>query len=211
MLQEKIEAYSMEKNSDYFKILMKLHSIAKIGLLYSKDPYAIENYQEINDITKQAISSFSSVSIDRPNYFARDVYPTPNLSTRTFLFNEKGEVLMVKEAKTGEWSFPGGWVDLYDTPSESARKECMQEAGADIEIHRLVGILDHSAYTSSKMSEFVILFEGRVIGSLHSHTHETTNVQYFPLDSLPVLSTKLSESEMKRIIQAIQKRETIFD
>ena len=118
---------------------------------------------------------------------------------------------MVKEAKTGQWSFPGGWVDLYDTPSESARKECMQEAGADIEIHRLVGILDHSAYTSSKMSEFVILFEGRVIGSLHSHTHETTNVQYFPLDSLPVLSTKLSESEMKRIIQAIQKRETIFD
>ncbi len=201
----------MEKNSDYFKILMKLHSIAKIGLLYSKDPYAIENYQEINDITKQAISSFSSVSIDRPNYFARDVYPTPNLSTRTFLFNEKGEVLMVKEAKTGQWSFPGGWVDLYDTPSESARKECMQEAGAEIEIHRFVGILDHSAYTSSKMSEFVILFEGRVIGSLHSHTHETTNVQYFSLDSLPVLSTKLSESEMKRIIQAIQKRETIFD
>lgn len=201
----------MEKYNEYFKILMKIHSIAKIGLLYSKDPYAIENYQEINAITKQALSSFTTISFDRPNYFARDVYPTPNLSSRTFILNEKGEILMVKEAKTGQWSFPGGWVDLYDTPSESARKECWQEAGAEVEITRFIGILDHTAQTSSKMSEFVILFEGRVIGSLHAHTHETTDVQYFPLDALPVLSTKLSENEMKRIIQAIQNKATIFD
>lgn len=77
----------MEK--DYLQILMKIHSIAKIGLIFSKDPYALENYEEIQNITRDAIENFLDVKIERPSYFERNIYPTPNLSVRTFIFNEK--------------------------------------------------------------------------------------------------------------------------
>ena len=69
----------MEKNKDYLQILLKIHSIARIGLLFSKDPYALENYEEIRKTTLEAIEDFTNVQIERPLYFNRDIYPTQNL------------------------------------------------------------------------------------------------------------------------------------
>ena len=201
----------MEKNRDYLQILLKIHSIARIGLLFSKDPYALENYEEIRKTTLEAIEDFTNVQIERPLYFNRDIYPTPNLSVRTIIFNENNELLMVQEAKNGLWSLPGGWIDLYDTPSEGAKKECLQEAGADIEIIRLLGIKDVSKYSSSKLSEFVIVFEGRLISFKQEHCHETSDVKFFPLDNLPPLSNKLYKEVMERFLKARENKETIFD
>lgn len=201
----------MENKNDYLQILLKIHSISRIGLLYSKDPYALENYEEIRKITMSAIENFNNLSLERPLYFERDIYPTPNLSTRTIIFNEKHELLMVQEAKNGLWSLPGGWIDLYDSPSEGAKKECLQEAGAEVEIINLLGIKDVSQYSSSKLSEFVIVFEGRLKSFVQEHCHETSDVRFFPLDKLPPLSNKLYKEVMDAFLTALEKKETIFD
>lgn len=201
----------MENKNDYLQILLKIHSISRIGLLYSKDPYALENYEEIRKITIEAIENFNNLSFERPLYFERDIYPTPNLSTRTIIFNENHELLMVQEAKNGLWSLPGGWIDLYDSPSEGAKKECLQEAGAEVEIINLLGIKDVSQYSSSKLSEFVIVFEGRLKSFVQEHCHETSDVRFFPLDKLPPLSNKLYKEVMDAFLTALEKKETIFD
>lgn len=201
----------MKMEKDYLSILLKIHSIAKIGLLFSKDPYALENYEEIREITKEAIEDFTNVSFSRPSYFERDIYPTPNLSVRTFIFNEKHELLMVQEANSKEWSLPGGWVDLYDSPATAAKKECLQEAGAEVEILRLVGIKDLTPYSSSKKSEFVIVFEGRLVDFVQEHCHETLDVRYFSLDALPPLSKKMYQKTMEEFLKAIEEQKTIFD
>ncbi len=202
----------MEKlNDNYLAILMKIHSIAKIGLKYSHDPYALENYEEIQQLTKDAIENFMDISFDRPSYFERSVYPTPNLSVRTFVFNEKHELLLVQEADSGLWSLPGGWIDLYDSPSFGAKKECLQEAGADIDIIRLLGIADLTEINGSKSSEFVIVFEGRLLSIKSEHCHETLQAQFFPLSKLPPFSKKLYQPTMERFLKAIEDNTTIFD
>ena len=71
-----------------YDFLIKIQSIAKIGLIFSKDPYALTNYQEINDLSTKFLEEFQDVKFDRNNYFARDIYPTPNISVRTIIFNE---------------------------------------------------------------------------------------------------------------------------
>ncbi len=201
----------MKSKENYLQILLKIHSISRIGLLYSKDPYALENYEEIRKTTMEAIENFTNMSFERPLYFERNIYPTPNLSVRTIIFNEKHELLMVQEAKNGLWSLPGGWIDLYDTPSEGAKKECLQEAGADVEIVRLLGIKDVSEYSSSKLSEFVIVFEGRLISFVQEHCHETSDVGFFPVDKLPPLSNKLYKEVMDAFLTAVKNKDTIFD
>ncbi len=196
---------------DYFAILMKIHSIAKIGLLYSHDPYALENYEEIQQLTKDALESFLNLDFKRPSFFSRDVYPTPNLSVRTFIFNEQNEILLVQESDSGKWSLPGGWIDLYDSPSTAAKKECLQEAGAVVDIMRLVGIADLTAINGSKSSEFVIVFEGRLLSLKNEHCHETTDVRFFPLSQLPAFSNKMYKKTMERFLKAIEDHVTIFD
>lgn len=199
----------MIKN-DFFEFLIKVQSICKIGLIYSKDPYALENYQELNDLSTKMIEQFEDVSLERPNYFERHIYPTPNISVRTIIFNEKSELLLVRESNTNLWSLPGGWCDLYETPSESGKKEVSQEAGVECDIVRLVGLINRTS-DKSGLSEYVVLFEGKLTGDFHAHTHETNDVRFFPLDNLPEISRKLLKEDFMRVISAAKNHEVIFD
>ena len=197
----------------FYDFIIKVQAISKIGLTYSKDPYALTNYQELNDLSKRYLQEFTDVKFDRPNYFSKDIYPTPNVSVRTVILNsDKTKVMMVREAALGTYSLPGGWADLYDSPSKTAKNECSQEAGADIEVVRLVGILDRTPFKSSaSIPEYVVVFEGKLLGKLHEHEYETDDVGWFEIDNLPPISRKTSAEELLRMIIAARDGKTIFD
>ncbi len=196
----------------YYDYIIKMQSIARIGLKFTTDPYARENYEEINELSMKMLQDFENVQFDRPNYFARDVYPTPNISVRTVIKNEKGEILFVREAKDNTYSLPGGWCDLYDSPQTAAKNEISQEAGVEAKITRLVGILDHTPFKNDKsIPEYVIVFEGVVAGKFHEHCHETNDVGFFSRSNLPVISRKNNIAELNRVLDAVEKGETIFD
>lgn len=203
----------MINSKEIYDYIIKIQAISKIGLTYSKDPYAITNYNEINDLSKKFLEDFTDVKFDRPNYFEKNVYPTPNISVRTIIFNQdRTKILMVREVKTQNYSLPGGWAELYDSPSQSAANECQQEAGAEVKIVRLVGITNRTPFKSdTTVPEYVILFEGAIEGELHEHEYETDDVGWFPIDNLPETSKKLSVEELKRLIKAAHDKEVIFD
>ena len=198
---------------ELYDYILKIQSIAKIGLVFSKDPYAITNYQQINDLTLEMMEKLMEIEFHKPNYFSRDIYPTPSVSVRAFILNEKrDQLLMVREANSGTYSFPGGWADLYDSPGQTAINESSQEAGADIEIVRLVGVLNRTPFKSGvHVPEYLIVFEAKLKGKLHAHEYETDDVKWFPLNALPTMSRKVAKEEIDRIISAIINNQTIFD
>ena len=56
---------------------------------------------------------------------------------------EDGRVLLCRRAiepRSGFWTLPAGYLELHETTAEGARREAMEEAGADI---ALDGILAH--------------------------------------------------------------------
>ena len=201
------------ESKQIYDFLLKIQSIAKIGLVYSKDPYAITNYKEINDLSSKFLEEFLEVKFDRPNYFQRDIYPTPNVSVRTVIFNEdKTKILLVREAALGEYSLPGGWADLYDSPSQVSKNECKQEAGADVEVVRLVGITDRTPFKKpASVPEYVVIFEAKIIELHKEHEYETDDVGFFDIDNLPPISRKTSKGELLRFIEAARSGATIFD
>lgn len=201
------------KYQEFYNFVVKVHSIAKIGLTFSKDPYAIDNYKELNELSKEMLEKFCDVKFDRPSMFERDIYPTPSISSRTIITNDKGEILLVREANSGLWSMPGGWADLYDSPSQAAFNEVSQEAGIEPKIVRLVALLERTPFKSSKnVPEYVMVFEGSIDHKkFHEHCHETTDVKFFPMDQLPEMSRKMSRDELDRIFEAYRNGTTIFD
>ncbi len=196
----------------YYEFLLKIQSIAKIGLLFSKDPYAIENYETLQELSHQMIDTYTGIPLNRPNVFVRDIYPTPNVSVRTFVFNAEGRILLVKEKEWGTWSIPGGWCDLFESPSEAAKKEVLQESGYDVRIERLLGITNRQSYLKNpQLSEYTICFLASITGVVQQHGHETTDVEFFPLDELPEISHKYTQLEIERILNGMKKQEPIFD
>ena len=153
------------------------------------------------------------IKFDRPNYFQRDIYPTPNVSVRTVILNDKrNKVIMVREVNSKSYSLPGGWADLYDSPSQTAKNESMQEAGACIDIVRLVGIMTRTPFKSpTSVPEYVVIFEAKLVGELQEHEYETDDVGWFDINHLPVLSPKVSEDEVKRMIFSAVNGQTIYD
>ena len=201
------------KYQEFYDFVVKVHSIAKIGLTYSKDPYAIDNYKELNDISKEMLEKFMDVKFDKPSMFTKEVYPTPNISVRTLIGNEKNQILLVREANTGFWSFPGGWAELYDSPKEAAYNEVVQETGVKPEITRLIGVIDRLPHKTQKnVPEYVIIFEGIVSDSDYSkHCHEISEVKFFDIDNLPEMSKKLTKDELDMIFDAYKNKKVIFD
>ncbi len=200
-------------SKELYDYILKIQSIAKIGLVFSKDPYALTNYQQINDLTMEMLEKLMEIEFHRPNYFSRDIYPTPSVSVRAVIVNEdKSKILFVREANSGTYSFPGGWADLYDSAGQTAINESSQEAGADIELVRLVGVLNRTPFKANVNSpEYLVVFEAKLKGQLHEHEYETDDVEWFPINQIPPLSRKVMKEEIDRIIDAIKTGKTIFD
>jgi len=199
-------------SKNLYDFLIKVQSIAKIGLLYTNDPYAKKNYIEIEKMTLSLLEDLQGVNLGRNNYFKRDIYPTPNISVRAIIFNENGEILMVQEQEDGGFSLPGGWADLYDSPTEAVIKETAEEAGAKIKIAGIVAFLHRTPFkTPASVPEYVLVFKAEFLGFTGEHDHEIISVKWVDPLKLPPLSRKVTKFEIERMIDAALKGKTIFD
>lgn len=198
---------------DWEQFASKVLSISRIGIKYSKDPYALENYEDLEKLTVEMLNSTENSDYDG-NIYERDIYPTPSTSVRILVFNDKNELLMVQERDSGNWSVPGGWCDVFESSSENAQKEVRQETGLHVKIDRLLAVLQREKYKDYKtlVSEYVHYYSGIVISGELTTNHETTDVGFFPLDALPPLSRKSTFSEIMKAVK-VYKRESdvVFD
>ena len=56
------------------------------------------------------------------------------------VFNENGEVLLQRRGDCDQWGFPGGTVELGETPQMAAIREVREETGLDVLVGDLIGI-----------------------------------------------------------------------
>jgi 8-oxo-dGTP diphosphatase len=201
------------KNQSFYEFIMKVHSISKIGLTYSKDPYALENYLELSELSSKMLKNFSNVDFKRPQYFSKDLYPTPNVSVRMIILDDQQQVLLVKEKVDGGYTLPGGWADLFESPVEAIRKECLQEAGATVDVEKLSGVYHFDFHQhGSPQSQYVLVFKGRLTKPLQPFGHEIIDVGFFPIDQLPKkLSFKIDRKYLIRMITYANKGVTSFE
>lgn len=195
------------------EFIMKVLAISKIGKRYSHDPYALENYEELENLAIEQLSNLVNEEIDT-NPYDRDLYPTVNCSVRTIVTNEHNQVLMVKEKSEQLWSFPGGWADVFESPQENAKKEVYQESGYDVDITRLLAVFFRDNYKPADfllVSEYVLYFHGVVKERLKNFNHEIVDIGFFEMNDLPPLSTKNSQIEVERALACLNQNQTTFD
>lgn len=121
---------------------VELQSLAQAGLHYSKDPFDVERFQRIREISAEMIALKSGLpEATVQNLFCGDSgYQTPKLDVRCAVFQE-GRILLVRENEGG-WTLPGGWMDVGLTVGENAAKEAREEAGVEVRPRRIIAVLD---------------------------------------------------------------------
>ena len=195
------------------EFLAKVLAISRIGLKFSKDPFALENYQELQDLAVHQLQALHETPKDSLPY-QRDIYPTPNISVRVLVFNEKNELLLGQERSDGAYAVPGGWCDVFESASDNARKEVLQETGLTVKIDRILCLLQRERYReyASMISEYVVYFSATVVSGELKVNHEILSLGYFPLDALPPLSRKMTEKELRTALGVhLNQTEPVFD
>lgn len=111
--------------------------------------------------------------------------------------DDRGAVLMQRRSDSGNWSFPGGTMEIGETLEQCVIRETKEETGLNIEITGILGIYtdpEHViAYADGEVrQEFNITFYGRVTGGALAVSAESTDVEFLTptqLETLPVHET----------------------
>ena len=168
----------------------ELQFIAQAGLTYSKDPFDLERFQRIRDISAEIMSRHTGLPYEQVRHlFCSEVgFQTPKLDTRAAIFKD-GKILLVEE-RDGSWSLPGGWVDVNQTLKTNTEKEVLEEAGLEVEVVRLLALQDRNLHNRPPYAYNVCkaFFLCRVKQGAFRTNTETLGSGYFALDELPLLS-----------------------
>lgn len=108
-----------------------------------------------------------------------------------------GEVLLIRRGKPprlGEWSIPGGRMELGETAAQAALRELAEETGVSGEMLGLVDVVD---YLGGEIQMVLIDFAVRWTGGEPVAGDDAAEAGFFPLEQA---LTMVSWSETRRII-----------
>ena len=110
------------------------------------------------------------------------------------IFNDREEVLLQRRGDCDQWGFPGGTVELGETPQMAAVREVKEETGLDVLVGELIGIytdFDVVCYNGDQFQSILIAYELTVTGGeLFCDQQETKELKYFSLTDAPALFCK---------------------
>lgn len=168
-----------------------LQAEAQNGLTYNPDPYSQQRYEMIRRIASEMMAAYTEGEIEQVmGLFAGEIgHATPKVDVRGVVFRDD-RILLVKERAEGLWSLPGGWADVYDTPSTATVREIFEESGYRTRATRLLGVLDRDKQGHPPMPfhAYKVFFLCELIGGEATHSIETDGVDFFAEDDLPPLS-----------------------
>ncbi len=183
----------MKEHSELLMLAKRVQAIAENGLHYSENDYDQDRYEDLEDISTRMISLVTNQSLEtiRVATPEKNGYRTPKIDVRCVIFNDKDEVLMVKERVDSFWSLPGGWCDVGYTPREIAEKEAFEEAGINVKAKRVLAIFDKKCHDHPEdlFYTYKIFMECEPENFEISTGMETLDVGFFKQDQIPELST----------------------
>lgn len=204
-------------NTKWLEWASEIQSIAQAGLTFSENQYDIDRYKKLRNIAVSIVNEYTNVPDDKLlTLFAGETgYQTPKVDIRSAVFRGNA-ILMAREKIDGKWSLPGGWADVNSSVSESAIRECYEEAGAIVKPRRIIAI-----HTANRQNDFIypytiykIFVECDLLEWKFEENMETLCADFFTLDKLPELSVERNNLNQVKMCFAAKDRnpfETVFD
>jgi len=201
-----------------FEHAKRLKAISHLGLTYSNNEYDRERYEELETISLDIMEQLTNEPVSRLSLFFSDTkeYITPKVDIRVVIFNEKEEILLVREKADGLWSLPGGWADIGSSPREVAVKEAFEETGLRVETVKLLAAMDMKCHPHPPQLHYAykLFIRCKVIDGSWNEVHDILDKGYFAQDALPPLSLeRILPQQIDLMFEFLRApdKETVFD
>jgi ADP-ribose pyrophosphatase YjhB (NUDIX family) len=204
-------------NEKWLQWASKLQSIAQAGLTFSSEQYDLDRYEQIRTLSVEIMQEYTGISHEKVReLFAGETgYQTPKVDIRAAVIKDN-KILMIKEKADGAWALPGGWADVNSSVSESAIRECREEAGAVVVPKRIIAVQLANKHNNSMFpyTIYKIFVECDLVKANFIENTETLESGFFGIADLPPLSVSRNTSEQIEMCFEAKKHklfEPIFD
>ncbi len=102
------------------------------------------------------------------------------------LVEENGKILLAKRAvppERGKWGLPAGFMEWDETPEETAKRECFEETGLEVEIEGLFGIFHYR--DDFRGPGIIIIYRARRVGGTLTPGDDASEIGFFSPDEIP--------------------------
>jgi ADP-ribose pyrophosphatase YjhB (NUDIX family) len=184
----------------------KLQALAQTGLTFAVNEYDRERYQAVAEIAAQLMEEQSGTPAEtfRRLFAQQDGYATPKVDVRGAVLRN-GKILLVQESSDGQWTLPGGWADVNDSPTEAVERELVEESGFTAKATKLAAVYDRAKHPHTPPFPFHIykmFFLCELTGGQPKTSNETLAVDFFAPDALPPLSaTRILATQIHRMFE----------
>jgi ADP-ribose pyrophosphatase YjhB (NUDIX family) len=195
----------------------ELRAIAQTGLTFCRDAFDRQRFERLRELAALLLAERSNESPAMMlEMFRQDTgYATPKVDVRGAAFRA-GRVLLVREISDGNWTLPGGWADVNQSPAECVVREIAEESGFEARAVKLAAVHDYRKRQPPRHidSIYKLFFICELTGGRARPSAETSEVAFFDRQSLPPLSlgrTTAEQIELMFVHAQNPARPTEFD
>jgi len=111
-------------------------------------------------------------------------------SVNSIVVNDQGQILLIQRTDNGNWSLPGGAMDLGESIRQAAIRETLEETGIQTEITGINGIYTNPNhvlhYTSNDevRQEFSVVLTARPVAGQPTPSSESSRVEWVTPEKL---------------------------
>ncbi len=203
-------------NNKWIDWARAIFSLSQAGLAYSQNPFDIDRYKQLQEITAEMIASQSDLekSAVLESFSMQAGYATPKVDVRAAVLRD-GKILLIQEQSDERWAMPGGWADIGDSPASVAEREAWEESGYRVKAEKVIAVLDANQIEPMEFYHaYKLIFLCSFLEGEPRTSYETLAVDFFDPNKLPPLSLfRTNESMLKEVFAHVQDplRPTAFD
>jgi len=165
----------------------EIQAISQTGYHYAENDFQRERNLRLSEISAEIIHQHSNLEQREVKelFLNQSGYATPKVDVRGVIFKEH-KILLVRELSDNGWTFPGGWADVGETPSDAVEREVWEESGFVVRATRVIGIYDaNHVHPYELFHAYKIIFLCEIVSGEAKTSNETSQIEFFNQDEIP--------------------------
>ena len=202
------------KTSDFVKYLQRMIAITDTGLIFTKDPFDRERYEDLRSLLSEMLNQGLDIDSEEVAEVLKptSAYATPLMDVRAWIVEDE-KICLVRGQGENDWALPGGFGEVSYSPTENILKEIEEETGFKAKVERLLAVFDTNRFQLQSKQYAKFVFECKLLDGQFQENQEIADLQFFAIDQLPALSEKrITKEQIELLWQVYQgQREQYLD